>query len=145
MDKRRLIAVFTLFTLVWTGTLWHDFFGVEVLPLINSPGVASAYADDHSKACTIQKQDDFGLSPTNVGANPRPCPCPIHVHSPSILSLADYSLLVSSLQAVTSFLVLASPAKIGADRSFSYREAYSRVVASKARAPLYISYRSLLI
>lgn len=130
---------------MWTGTLWHDFFGVEVLPFFNSGGVASAYADDHSKAFTIQQQNDFGNVRQNVGANPRPCPCPIHVHSPSILSLADYSLLVSSLQAVVHFLVLTSPAKIGTDRSFSSREAYSQAVASNAWAPIYISFRSLLI
>lgn len=141
--SKRWLATLTMFTLVWTGTLWHDFFGLEVMPVITKSVIA---AQEHEPACRQSSRIERTTSSFGqTEAGQLPCSCHAHVHSPSCLAKV-YKVAVSSFILAVAHMHSASimPNAFPAN-ALAPRRDPPKVVAKKSGACLYLANRSLLI
>lgn len=112
---RQWTTAIVIFTLLWTGTLWHDVFGMDILPLVTqlfSSVQAASLAPDRKTKCVRQTDctefdtiacetigsvdgaieygdEDGGHLVVAGSLGELPCSCPSHVHSPSCLIKVD--------------------------------------------------------
>ncbi|MBX9694823.1 MAG: hypothetical protein K2Z81_20715 [Cyanobacteria bacterium] len=138
LKSKQWLVMFTMFTLMWTGTLLHDFFGLEVLSHITKLAVA---AQDYAPEC---KRTRMEQNPCNAKtAEQLPCSCPTHVHSPCCLVKAKQ--LSPTVWLVVRLLCASiSPNALPVNCLIPSRDP-PRIIAKKSVAALYIANRSLLI
>lgn len=142
LNSKRWLATLTMFTLMWTGTLWHDFFGLEVMPLI-SKSVNALQEQDRFQSSRVEKATALYDGQTEAGQ--QPCSCPTHVHSPSCLAKIYHCAASSILLAVVHVLAasimpdLSPPSKLVPSRD------PPRIITKKCGAALYLAKHSLLI
>ena len=154
MIRRWLVSV-VVFTLLWTGTLWHDIFGLEVMPLLakSSDLVRVALNGEHiNRICTACTRETYSyeelaqLTGTSSGSfGELPCSCPAHVHSPSCLSKVDLRIDKPECSQQSGLVGLISQLR---EQSLRERFSYESVPTGILRRPgpaIYLINRTLLI
>ena len=129
---QRLLLLSTMFTMLWTGTFCHDFFGSQIFPMLQRVS-QSLRAEAQNLATTPSFQDST-------------CPCPEHEHSPWLHSTEDdptesvsecVNLLLGLFCALLSQNKLTLP-----DEASARVDVYALVGVT---AKLFLLHRSLLI
>lgn len=132
-----------MFALSWTGTLWHDFFGMQILPAITgscfSSQIHNSYCRDATNSSIAAKYA------TEAAASPLPCSCPNHVHSPSCLSKAEHALILATARLVAQVLAADIENFAMAHDTSVFRHTRAWSFAIPAGPPIYLDNRALLI
>lgn len=137
--KRHLVLVaITTFALVWTGTLWHDFFGIEVLPVL------SQVVDSGGDFVVSPEQTLTGRLDGRTGAYQEPCACPSHVHSPPCMTRAKSTEVFSAVRLAVVQLISILPHARPSPEIVPSREPPS-LLSTKVGPAFYIVNRTLLI
>ncbi len=167
----RCLTAIVIFTLLWTGTLWHDFFGMEIMPLMSQCLIDCQSRMDHKVGRVVVRSaakagnefpfderdctdggDHHGVALPNLVINggscgELPCSCPSHVHSPSCLSKVDTGLQPATEKPPPCWLACIVP---GAVRDYCHVTNVSGALDSQPHlrsrpVSLYLTKRSLLI
>jgi len=123
----RILLVLTTFTLLWTGTLLHDQFGLNA----GDQAIASSSSSISVSELGISRQDR--------------CPCSAHLHSPFVANGGKLkNLLVTHWLSISSALI----ARLLPLRMEANAPPVAYLVLPKliqAQLPAYIVHRALLI